>query len=134
MLGEKFHEIMGKITGTRVISDAGSIKVEASYQGQGKLLGIEHNEMGTYTSVMQPSGFLLGEGQGLLMTKDGDSIIWKGFGIGKPTGKGLGASYRYSLHYETTSPRFARLNGVVGVGEWEVDEQGNGKGFTSEWK
>jgi hypothetical protein len=35
---------------------------------------------------------------------------------------------------QTMSSRWSRLNGVVGVGEWEVDENGNGKAQLWEWK
>jgi len=31
------------------------------------------------------------------MSKEGDSLTWIGHGVGKPTGKGLAASWRYSL-------------------------------------
>ena len=134
MLGEKFHDIVGKITGTRVIPGDNGPKIEISFQAAGKLLGIDTTELGTYTSVMQPSGVFRGEGAGISMSKDGEAVTWQGFGIGRPTGKGLAASYRYSISYQTASPKLARLNNVVGVGEWETDEDGNAKGQSWEWK
>ena len=45
-----------------------------------------------------------------------------GHGVGKPTRKGLASSWRYSLVMRTSSTKWARLNGLLAIGEWEVDE------------
>ena len=135
MLGDKIDELTAKITGTRVLPGVGGhVIVEVSYAGQGKLLGVDTLEIGTYESVMTPAGVLNGKGQGLLRSNDGNALTWTGSGVGKPTGKGLAASWRYTLIMQTMSSRWARLNSVVGVGEWEVDENGNGKATLWEWK
>ena len=135
MIGEKVQEIVGKITGTRVLAgDGGGVKVETSFQGAGKLVGVDTIELGTYKSTMTPSGHLHGDGHGTSMSPTGDMASWKGSEVGKPTGKGMGASYRYAVYFQTTSPKWSRLNGVVVVGEWEIDENGNTKGQGWEWK
>ena len=135
MIGEKIQEVSGKVTGTRVVPSETDIpRVETSFQGQGRLLGVETTEFGSYTAVLRPGGTLFGQGQGVAMSKDGDSIAWTGFGIGKPTGRGVATSYRYSVTFQTTSQKWSRLNGTVGVGEWEIDEHGNAKGTAWEWK
>ena len=67
--------------------------------GQGKLLGVDTVEVGTYESVMTPAGVLNGTGQGLVRSNDGDALSWTGTGIGKPTGKGLAATWRYTWIY-----------------------------------
>ena len=136
MLGEKVHETTAKITGTRVIPTEGEagIRVEISFHGVGKLLGVETTEIGTYQADARPTGVLHGQGQGLIITKDGDRAIWHAIGVGKPTGKGLSASWRYSLRLESTSNKWSRLNGLLLVGEWETDENGNAKGTATEWK
>ena len=135
MVGEKIDELVAKITGTRVMAaEGGGIKVEVSFSGQGKLVGVDAMEMGTYSSVMTSAGVMNGEGQGLAMSKEGDSLTWIGHGVGKPTGKGLAASWRYSLVMRTSSSKWARLNGVLAIGEWEVDEAGNGRAQVWEWK
>src|SRR5687768_10836297 len=115
MLGEKIAEGQGKVTGQRVITENNIVKVETSFVQTGKLYGIDTQEVGTYSATMQPGGHLYGEGQGVVMTKDGDSATWKGFGVGKPTGKGMGATYRASLTWQSQSPKLAKLNGLVGV-------------------
>jgi hypothetical protein len=135
MLGEKLSEFTAKVTSSRVLRNEGAgVEIETSFQGTGKLLGVDTIEMGTYRSVMRPSGHMYGEGQGVSMGKDGDVAQWRGSGIGKPTGKGAAVSYRYTVSYQSASGKLARLNGVLLVGEWEVDENGNGKGAAWEWK
>ncbi|MGI0130314.1 MAG: hypothetical protein ACREEC_09235 [Thermoplasmata archaeon] len=49
-LGEVIHESSGKFAGVRVLPDG---KLEASFQGGGKLLGVEVTEM--YTGVIHRS-------------------------------------------------------------------------------
>jgi hypothetical protein len=135
MIGEKIDELSAKITGTRVIpGENGNVKIEVSFGGNGKLLGVDVMEMGTYHSTMTPAGVLNGEGNGLIMSSDGDALTWIGYGVGRPTGKGMSASWRISLIMRTASKRWARLNEVLGIGEWEVDEAGNGKAQVWEWK
>ena len=133
MLGEKISTVNGKVTATRVLP--GEIpKIETSFQGAGKLLGVDTNDIGTYTSFLRSSGTFLGEGQGISVTKEGEVAKWRGFGIGKPTGKGIGAKYRYAISYESESAKLSRLNDFILVGEWEVDADGNCSGGAWEWK
>ena len=136
MQGEKLYEITAKVTNQRVLpgTNPGDIKVEVSFQGTGKILGIDTLETGTYETCMKAPGVLFGQGQGLSLTKDGEAITWHGSGIGKMTGKGTAVSWRGAVYYGTQSPKLARLNEVAAIFEWDVDEQGNAKGTTWEWK
>jgi hypothetical protein len=43
-------------------------------------------------------------------------------------------SYRASIYYQSSSPKWARLNAVAGVFEYEVDAQGNTRSQLYEWK
>ena len=62
MLGERLGESAGKITGIRVLPTEGQqIKLEASFQGQGTLLGQPMSDFGTYSQTMRPDGTLYGE-------------------------------------------------------------------------
>ncbi len=131
MLGEQIWESRGKTAGVRILPGG---KWEVSFQESGRMLGIETNNMGTYEAIARPDGTLYGGGQGVGMTKEGDVIMWTGQGVGKPTGRGMGASWRGSIYFQTTSPRFARLNGTAGVYEYEIDENGNQTGKIWEWK
>jgi len=132
MLGEQLGEEQGKITTYRVLSTEGP-KVEVSFRATGKMLGVETKGFGTYWSVMKPGGYLQGEGQGVLMTKDGESASWSGSGVGKFTPSG-GLSWRGCIYYTTASQKLARLNGVALVFEHETDANDNITSKLWEWK
>jgi hypothetical protein len=132
MLGELIYQGSGKRIVRRVLSSE-PVKVEVTFEGPGKVLGIDAMEIGTYTSVIRPDGTIYGEGAGVLMTTAGDSITWKGAGVG--TFKERGAvSYRGAVYYQTASPKLSRLNTVAGVFEFESDESGNTQSKIWEWK
>lgn len=132
MLGEKILEEKGKITGTRVLETTPQPKVETSFEARGTLLGMEHRTIGTYWSVMQPSGTLYGEGSGVVMTKEGVAT-WKGSGAGKLTERG-GVMFRGAIYYQTGVERLLRLNGLAVIFEYETDENDNTRSVAFEWK
>jgi hypothetical protein len=135
MLGDVLGEEQGQITGMRVLPAEGqSPKVEVSFQATGKLLDTDATDMGTYRSVVQPDGTLFGEGQGVLMTPQGDVVTWRGQGAGRFTGQGTAVSWRRAIYYQTTSEKLARLNGVAAVFEYDVDDAGKTQAKTWEWK
>jgi hypothetical protein len=134
MLGEQIGEERGKITARRVLpSDGGGPKVEVTFEASGTVLGVEATDLGTYWSVVQPNGVLYGEGQGVIMTPQGDVIQWTGAGRGRFTAEG-GASFRGAVYYQTTAERFAPLNGVAIVYEHESDRDGGVATKYWEWK
>ena len=125
MLGEQIGEERGKITGRRVLpADGHGPKVEVSFQASAKVLGIEATDMGTYSVVLQANGTLYGEGQGLLMTAQGEVVEWTGAGRGRMTEQG-GLSFRGAVYYQTTSERLARLNRIAILYEHETDRDDN---------
>ncbi len=131
MLGELIYQGSGKRNVRRILSTE-PVKVEVSFEGGGKVLGVEAMEIGTYTSVIRSDGTIYGEGAGVLMTTAGDSITWKGAGVG--TFKERGAvSYRGAVYYYTSSPKLSRLNTVAGVFEFEADGSGNTQSKVWEW-
>lgn len=135
MLGEQIGEEVGQITGTRVLpGEDGGVKVEVSFQSNGTTLGVHDNNMGTYVSATRPDGSLRGEGQGVSMTEDGDMVSWRGQGVGHFTGRGSAISWRGVVYFQTASERLARLNDMVGVFEYEVDESGKVENKIYEWK
>lgn len=134
MLGELIGEESGKITVRRVLRSEGQgLKVEVSFQAAGKFLGGDATDMGTYWSEVQPNGMLYGEGQGIIMTANGEMAQWTGTGRGRFTGQG-GVSFRGTVYYQTASERLARLNGVAVVYEHDSDAQGNVTTKSWEWK
>ena len=137
MLGEKISEATGKVSSIRWLpgGDYRYVKMEVNLSESGKLLGMDAVNMGTYAVFERVPGQLYGEGQGMLATSDGHTAIWNAHGVGKMTGQGMGASYRFSCAVQapTTGP-LARLNGVLLIGEHEADNDGNTKTTLWEWK
>src|SRR5881397_3053869 len=72
MLGEKIGGTSGKITSQRVLPNlGGGPKMETSFQASGSILGTNVKETGTYCTMVRPDGTLYGEGQGVMILKDG---------------------------------------------------------------
>jgi hypothetical protein len=131
MLGDQIAEETGKVTGFRVVDAAGP-KAEVSIQTKGKILGIDYQGRATYTSQVQPGGFLFGEGQGAYMTGNG-MAVWKGQGTGR-FNPGGGVSYRGAIHFVTAVGGLAKLAGMVGVFEHSTDANDNVVSKLWEWK
>ncbi len=132
MLGEQISETKGKRLVRRVIS-VDPPTAEVSFEDAGNILGVPTNGMGTYTSIVRPDGSIHGEGQGMSMTADGDSITWTGNGVGH-FGPGGSVSYRGMLFFRTTSQKLARINNACGAFEYEVDATGATVSKVWEWK
>lgn len=137
MLGEKIQESRGKVTGQRFLrgGDYRYLEMEVTIQESGTLFGQEVTNLGSYTAFERVPGQLYGEGQGLIATADGQSAIWNGHGVGRMTGDGMAMSFRYSLAFQAPGDgKLSRLNGVLVVGEHEVDASGNTQTVSWEWK
>src|SRR5262245_16541380 len=125
---------MGKVTARRVLSNqGGGQKMETSFEANGRMLGVEETETGTYSSILRPDGSLFGEGQGMVMGKGGELATWVGQGVGRIKKDG-GVSYRGAIYYQTSTPAWSRLNNVAAIFEYEVDAQGNSRSQHWEWK
>jgi hypothetical protein len=134
MLGEVLGEGSGKMIGTRLLSQEGpEFKIEATIQGSGKVLGEDVTELTTYWQTMRPGGSLYGEGQVLYMTKKGETLIWKGFGVGRPTGEPPAARFAVCGAFHTVPPRFERLLGAATVTEFEIKSDGSYSYKSQEW-
>ena len=132
MLSEQIYTGQGKRTARRVLSTQ-PFTVEVSFEDKGSLLGLEGANIGTYTSSPRPDGTLVGEGQGIFASADGEVLTWKGIGTGKLKAGGA-VSYRGALTFSASSQRFSRLNAIAGMFEFEVDEAGNTNTQIWEWK
>jgi len=131
MLGELIYQGSGKRI-VRTVLSTDPLKIEVSFEEKGKLLGADMMEIGTYTSGVRPDGSLYGEGQGAVIGAEG-MVTWKGSGVGTVNDKGA-AEYRGAIFYQSTSPKFARLNTIAGVFEFGSDEAGNTHSKVWEWK
>lgn len=132
MLGELIGETKGKRIVRRVISTEPPT-VEVTFEDAGHTLGLPTSGMGTYTSVIRPDGSIFGNGQGIIMTQDGDGITWTGTGVGRFLPGGA-ISYRGMLFFRTTSEKLARINNACGAFEYDVDASGSTTSKTWEWK
>jgi hypothetical protein len=134
MQGDKIGGESGKVTSQRVLANpSGSPKMETSFRASGTLLGVNETSTATYWSAMRPDGTVYGEGQGIVMGEDGSMATWIGQGVGTIK-KGGAVSYRGAVYYQSSSPRWSRLNSVAAIFEYEVDAQGNTQSQLWEWK
>jgi hypothetical protein len=136
MLGDQVGEDKGKVTSQRVLEVVNGIpKIETSFSTIGKYRGVETTEIATYCASPSPDGVMHGEGQGLIMTKDGqDTATWTGQGVGRFTSSGK-IRFVGSLFFSASSNgKLAFFNNLVGVFEYEADEQGNTSSKVWEWK
>jgi hypothetical protein len=132
MLGNQIGTIKGKQTVRRVIS-VNPPTIEVSFEDTGDVYGTHVTGMGTYSSVIRPDGSLIGNGQGISLTDDGEAITWTGTGLGK-FGPGGSVSYRGMLFLQTQSTKLAALNNACAAFEYEVDPSGNIASTMWEWK
>ncbi len=132
MLGELIGELKGKITGNRVLSVECYPKIESSFQEMGTILDVDVTGTGTFWAFIKEEGRLYGEGHGMIMTNDAEIVTWTGQGIGMMKGKG--AEWRASVFFNTSSQKLAHLNNVMGIVEYEIDEEGNTHEKIWEWK
>src|SRR5438132_12598548 len=113
MLGEKIGGTAGKITSQRVLPNlGGGPKMETSFQASGSILGTDVKETGTYCTMVRPDGTLYGEGQGVMILKDGKMATWTGHGVGTMKKDGT-ARYRGAVYYERMLPPGSRFSKVA---------------------
>ena len=107
--------------------------MEVSYQGTGRILGVDTIDSGTYVATLRPDGTLYGQGRGLSMGPDGEAATWEGAGVGIPTG-GMGATWRGAIYYSTPAEAWQRLNQVAAIYEYEVNPDGTLQATVFEWR
>ena len=74
-LGNLILDETAQVTGLRVLStDASGTEVEVSLQTTGTIRGTAETTLWTYTTLTRPDGSMLGGGQGVMTTEDGDVI------------------------------------------------------------
>src|SRR5215212_9198650 len=131
-LGELIEEESGKITGRRVVDVEGP-KIESSFTMNGKWVGQDVTDIGTYWGVMregiETQGVVYGEAQGVATTKDGQGMATTkdGQGMATTTVQGIGRStspgkirFHGSVFYRTTPTsggKASSLNNKVGIFE-----------------
>ena len=104
-------------------------------------MGQDVTDIGTYWGVMREEtgsqGVVYGEAQGVATTKDGEGMAtYTVQGIGRFTGPGK-IRFHGSAFYRTkptNGGKLSALNNVVGVFEYQEDEQRNCSVKVWEWK
>jgi hypothetical protein len=136
MLGERIGEERGKVTSRRALrsGDPRYLKMEVSYEAEGTLCGVPCQSIGTYEVFERVPGQIYGEGQGMVMTRDGESAIWNGHGVGAPTPDG-GLKFAASVAFQAgPTGKLARLNGVLVLIEHTAGGDGSARSTMTEWK
>lgn len=138
MLGDLICEGKGKITGQRVLEIHGETgpRLETSFSGDGKTKGnIEYTEMWTYWSEQRQDGTQYGEGNGVWMTKDGSEVVtMAGQGVGRMTNSGVMHFAATNFCSTSSTGKFAFMNNMVTVVEYDADKLNNYKNKIWEWK
>jgi hypothetical protein len=134
VLGELIEDESGKITGQRVLDVEGP-KMESSTMA-GLYKEIEATDIGTYCSVMREE-VMYADVQGVITAKDRQGMAtYTAQAVGRFTSPGK-VRFHGSVFYRTTPTgggTLSFLNNVVGVCEYEGDEQGNCSVKVWEWK
>ncbi|HEU4985193.1 MAG TPA: hypothetical protein VFT58_06085 [Nitrososphaera sp.] len=131
MQGDLVFDEKGKVTGRRVLD---AMTMEVSFETKIKVKGVDGVNMGTYTSTMMQDGLMYGQGQGCMMSNDGQMVTWKGNGMGKLIQNGK-IRFAGAIYLSTQSKgSLASLNGVAVVFEHEGDMEGNVSSKGWEWK
>ena len=136
MLGDKIGEDRGRVTGRRALKsgDPRYLKLEISFEAEATVYGIPCQNLGTYEVYERGPGQIYGEGQGMLMTRDGDDAIWNGHGVGTPTPDG-GIKFAASIAFQAgATGKLARLNGVLVLVEHTAGGDGKTHSTMTEWK
>ena len=134
MLGELLYEETGNVSGVRVLPpEEGAVVLEVSLQASGRIQGVEHASLWTYTSTTRTDGSIFGHGRGVLTTADGDVVHLLGRASDQSGGPGSPTRYRGAFHFHTQSEKFSRLNGIAAVFEYDVEADGSSKAKIWEW-
>jgi hypothetical protein len=130
MLGDMIGEFKGQVTGVRVLSEG---KMETSERASGSILGVDATWLATSISTPMPNGVIMAEGDAVITTVEGDVVMVKKSGIGWSDKKGR-KTRRGVFFHMTQAQKLDRLNKVVGVWEFESEEDGNWHVKIWEWK
>ena len=133
MLGKEVAHEVGQQTSVRILTDPAKGPVmEVSFAGQGTLLGVHVQDLGTYESWLEPDGSLRGTGRGVTMGEDGEMASWEAVGVGHRRDDGS-SSFRGSLTYRSQTTRLSELNGHCCVFEFDTDPGGKTEARLNFW-
>ena len=133
MLGNKIGSESGQVTGRRVLpgDEFRYMKLEVSFESSVELLGMQGQNIGTYTVVDRGPGQIYAEGQGIIMMGEA-GIIWNGHGVVQVDAEG-NMMIAASIAMQTTSEQLARLNQSLILVESHSHANGHLHSELSEW-
>jgi hypothetical protein len=121
-LGELIGEESGSVSAFRVVKEGFGVKVETMFEGHGQILGADVIDYATYWSIYRPDGNFTGGANGVVFTPEAEAAAYEGTGVGHMTGEGGAAQWRGAYYYFSASPRFAQLNSIAVLFEFEIDQ------------
>ena len=134
-LGDLVLDETGTVTGIRVLSaDASGSKLEVCLRTSGTIRGVAESTFWTYTQLIRPDGSVYGQGEGVMTTQDGNVIHLIGHGSGQAPAPGGTTNFRTMLHAHSTSAKYADLNSIGLVGNYDVAADGSAVNKGWEWK
>ena len=134
MIGEMIGELTGKVVGKRIVRCHGSdLKIERTIESKGKVLGMEVTFIATMKGTERTQGGMYSEGNGVMMTMNGEKVILHGSAIGM-MGKGGAMSMRGIRYAQTAAPALSRLNNIGLLLEIEILPDGTVHDKMWEWK
>jgi hypothetical protein len=108
--------------------------VEITVSTSGKFNGVDVTHLITYWTRPKPPNLIYGESQGVIMTKDGETATERGYGLGEFVSAGRMRVRGTAFFTGPVNGKISFLNNLLGVFEYEADEQGNTTGKVWEWK
>ena len=134
-LGDLVLDETGTVTGIRVLStDVSGAKLEIDLRTTGTIRGMAETCLWTYWQLMRPDGSIYGQGRGVMTTQDGDVLQLIGHGSGQVPAPGDPTKFRTMLHAHTTSAKYADLNTIGLVGNYDVTADVKAVNKAWEWK
>ena len=134
-LGDLALDETGAIDEVRELSnDEAGINNEIKLTLKGTIRGVPETTKWTYTALARPDGSVYGAGTGVMTTEDGDVINVTGAGACKAAGPSESTHFKTMIFAHSTSPKFADLNHVGLVGEYDITADGNATNKCWEWK
>ncbi|MGD1061146.1 MAG: hypothetical protein ABR879_06785 [Methanomassiliicoccales archaeon] len=121
-IGERLYEEKGKVTmGFIKEIDANGLEMLQSFNTEVK--GFDRMPSGTNMAsgkiMLMPNGMAHGKWHGMIMTVDGDMIVWAGNGRSKRSPSGINGVML--ITYMTMSEKLKWLNDVIGIADISGD-------------
>lgn len=136
MLGDTIGHARGRVVSTRVLPPVeNEVVLEISFQGEGEMLNVSFNDMGTSKLIFRSDGMIEAQdGHVVMFGSKGEIARLHSAGLGKLTGPVPQGRYTSTGMFETNAACWKHLNEIIGIFEFIVDDEGNYQVKIWEWK